>query len=502
MEYPYTPPLFLQNQTVDTIHQRMLDALPDDIDKSELSIPWDFTRPAATEKAEFIQYRLNETVKLMFPHWAYNEWLDLHAQLEGLTRRAANNASGNVEVVGRPGLVVAQGYQFATPANLTPSVIFEVTEEVTLDNGSYTFMAKATTPVAVIQLTLNAPSQRPLTLTLQSTADPDTGELLLQDGATVLEQFTFDTSEGTDQVTALIDAVAAQGSTYFTLTQLADSTEPLVTITQWTIGTTIPIQAVEGGRNGNVPPDTIILMVRPDSGISYITNPEATTGGAPEESDDELRERVLDAIRRGISWTGCDADYVRWAKEVPGVGQAITDPEWDDPNLPDNFAWIDAGGNRRKAGAVRLFVIDANGIPANQQILDAVYNYIIHPEDRMLRKAPIGATLTVVAPQPLYIDVSATVTLEEGENLDTVKGRFQENLDRYWLEAASENGLFDVQSGVAQNFVKYVFVGATLANTAGVANYDHSTLLVNGGTSDILIALGEFPVTGEVVLDE
>jgi uncharacterized phage protein gp47/JayE len=482
----------------------MLAALPNDIDKSEPSIPWDFTRPAAIEKAEFVQFELNETVKLMFPHWAYNEWLDLHAQLEGIARRPSNRASGHVKAIGKPGLVVAKGYQFATLANLTSSVIFETTEEATLGNGDYTIMDAGVPPTAVMRLALKAPSQRPLRVTIRPTTDdPDAGELLLLDGATVLEQFAFDASEGIDQVTALMDAVTAQGSTYFTLAKLADSAaKPLAHVAEKTIGTAIPIQAVLGGRIGNVPPDSIILMVKPEAGISYIANSEATTGGAPEESDDELRERVLDAIRYGVSWTGCDADYVRWARAVPGVGHAVTEPEWNDPSLPEEFHWVDAEGVRHCAGAVRLFVIDSNGLPANQQILDAVYESIIHPEDRMQRKAPIGATLTVAAPVPLYVDITARVILKDGETLDTVTKRFKENLNKYWLEASTENDMYNVYTGAARNYVKYVYIGAILAETAGMADYDHETLLVNDDTENVLINFGTFPVTGVVDLYE
>ncbi len=500
--YPYTPPEFIQDQTVANIHARMLAALPTDIDKSELSIVWDFTRPPAIEKAEFVEYELNETIRLMFPHWAYSIWLDLHGELVGLTRRAANKAFGYVTVNGTPGTVVPQSFQFATLANVTSSVLFETMEETVIGNGGFTITDTANPSVDVIRLELNAPSKNPLSLTLRPSATPDMSELILTDGATVLEQFAFNSAQGEDQVTALMEAVAAQGSAYFTLSKLADSAEALATFEQYSIGTTIPIQAIEGGRVGNVPADAIILMAQPITGIAYVTNSVAVTGGAPEETDDDFRERILEAVRGGISWTGCDADYVRWAKEVPGVGQAVTDPEWDDPNLPEQFHWIDGFGLRRCAGAVRLFVIDANGVPANQQILDAVYEYIIHPEDRMERKAPIGATLTVVAPTPLYIDVSATVTLEDGHDIDTVMQRFRANLDLYWLAAASEYSLRDVQSGIAKNWVKYVYVGAALADTLGIDNYDHTTLLVNGGTADIPIALGEYPVTQGVELHD
>jgi uncharacterized phage protein gp47/JayE len=373
----------------------MMNALPDDIDKSELQIPWDFTRPAAIEKAEFVQFELNETIKIIFPHWAEGAWLDLHAEVEGLKRRPSNKASGNLLVTGRAGIVVEKGFQFATPASVTASVIFEATETVIFDG------------------------------------EPD----------------------GRGQVTAAV-----------------------------------PIQATEGGREGNVPPDTIILMVVPpkDGSITYVTNPEPTTGGVPEESDDDLRERVLEAIRRGISYAGRDADYVRWAKEVPGVGQVVVDPEWDDPSLPEQFHWIDGEGRRRCAGAVRLFIVDGNGVPANEQIIEAVYNYIVSPDDRIERLAPIGATVTVVPPAPVVIDITARVTLKDEERLETVTERFRNNLYQYWITAALEKS------------VKYVYVGSTLAETAGIANYAHATFFVNGAADDVPITIGQFPVTGEV----
>jgi len=502
MSYQYTPPEFLQGQTADVIHRRMLNNMPDDIDKSEPGIPWDFTRPAAIEKAEYVEFRLNEAIKLMFPHWAYDQWLDLHAGQEGLERRAANAATGNLTIIGAPGASIASGFQFATAANLTPSVIFEATADVTLDNGSCTITDTANPATPVMRLSLNQPNARQLTLSLgASQDDPDVGKLTIFDGTTVLEQFTFDMTVP-DQVDALIDAVTTQGGAAFTLTKLADSAYPLAPINNALIGNIVPVKAVTGGTSGNVPPDTIILMVKPDTGIKYVTNPKATTGGTPGESNDELRERILEVKRYGVSFTGCDADYVRWGKEVPGVGQVIVDPEWDDPNLPEEFMWKDNVGNRHKAGAVRLFIIDANGIPANQQILDEVYNHIIIPDNRIKRLAPVGATLTVVAPVPLYVDISATVMPGENETMDIITDRFKANLERYWQAATSENDVFDVQTGFAQNIIKYVFVGAMLAATPGVTNYDHNTLFVNGGTVDIQIALGTYPVTREVSLSE
>ena len=131
--YPYTPPPFLQGQSADQIHSRMLENLPADIDKSQGNIPWDFTRPSALEKAEFAEFTMNETIKLIFVQWSYGEWLDLHGEKVNCFRKPANHASGKLAVTGKVGTIIPSGYQFATPANLTASVIFEAVGATVLD---------------------------------------------------------------------------------------------------------------------------------------------------------------------------------------------------------------------------------------------------------------------------------------------------------------------------------------------------------------------------------
>ncbi len=401
--YPYTAPDFLLGQSADEIHKRMLDALPAGIDKSEGNIPWDFTRPSALEKAEFVEFSLNETIKLIFPQWAYGEWLDLHGEMVNTIRRAANRATGVLNVTGARGTVLPAGFQFATPSTLTPSVIFETLESVTLDG---------------------VPDKR-------------------------------------GQVTVSID-----------------------------------IQAVEGGLIGNVPEDTVKLMVSPLRGISYCTNPEPMTGGAEAEPDEEYVIRILDAMRLGSSMTGCVDDYIRWGRQVPGVGQVIVDPEWDDPALPEKFHYTDALGYRRCAGAVRLIIIDSNGLPANRQIIDAVYLHIMGTGDEDVKRlAPIGAHVTVIAPEGLTVDIAANVLLEDDADIETVTALFRKNLRAYWLLVGREASM---SSRTRTGYVRWVQVGAVLAKTKGVKDY--TELTINGGSENIPVTQVQYPVTGEVDL--
>lgn len=401
--YPYEAPEFLRGQSAEEIHRRMLDSLPQGIDKSEGNIPWDFTRPPALEKAEMVEFTLNETVKLMFPQWSYGKWLDLHGEKVNCIRRAANRASGALSVTGTKGTVIPAGYQFATPAELTSSVLFEAIESVSLDG------------------------------------EPD--------------------SKG--QVTRQV-----------------------------------PIRALDGGLTGNVAEDAVKLMVKPMSGIAYVTNPEAITGGAEAESDADYLIRILDAMRNGSSMTGCVADYIRWGKEVPAVGQVIVDPEWPDPGLPEQFHYLDRLGRERCAGAVRLIIVDSSGLPANKQILDAVYIHIAGdgPED-IKRLMPIGAHLTVIAPEGLTVNIAAEVQLEEGADVEAVKERFRKNLAGYWLIVGQE--AVDDEIGHL-GYIRWVQVGAVLAKTLGVIDY--TGLTVNGSTVNIPVEHVQYPVTGEVEL--
>ena len=237
-------------------------------------------------------------------------------------------------------------------------------------------------------------------------------------------------------------------------------------------------------------------MVKPLSGIAYVTNHDPMTGGAEAETDEDYMIRVLDAMRNGSSMTGCRADYIRWGKEVPAVGQVIVDPEWNDPSLPEQFHYTDSRGNGRCAGAVRLIIIDSNGLPANQQILDAVYLHIAGTgDDDINALKPIGAHLTVVAPTGLTVDISASVLLEDGEDISAVTERFKKNLTNYWLEVGQgATDDYDTHLG----YIRWVQVGAVLAKTSGVKDYEE--LMVNGGTVNIAVTQVQFPVTGEVAL--
>lgn len=366
----FVAPAWLDDQDAETIHQRMMENLPDDIDDTEGGFPWDFTKPTALEKAELLEFEMMEAVKLMHYMFSYGIYLDYHAKAYGLTRRSAVAATGELTVTGSPGTVIPEGFLFAVPADGDQeAIIFETQEEKTIG------------------------------------------------------------LDGT---------------------------------------TTVPIQAQETGTIGNVAAGTIVIMAQPISGITEINNVAATTGGAAEESDDELRERIREYCENSdVSFAGSDADYKRWAKEVDEVGDAIIIPEWNG------------------AGTVKIILLDRNGMPANSAIIEEVINHIISPSDRNKRLAPIGATVTITAPTTKKINVACNLTLDTGADYTTVTNNIKASLNAYF------------QSGIAE--IKRNKVGSIIMATDGVSDY--GVLTLNGETANITVSQDEYPELGTFSTD-
>lgn len=370
----YTPPMILTDVDDDIIHARMLEALPNDIDKTEGGFAHDFTRPAALEKAEMM-IAVNDAVQVFFPAWSYGGYLDKLAGSVGLSRKSAQPAETYLEITGTEGTIVPAGFIFATPkSGDIASIEFAVVESTT---------------------------------------------------------------------------ISAEGKA------------------------TVLVRCTETGLIGNVPENSITLMSSPMKGVTTIRNPAAATGGIETEDDESLRARIEEREKNNeASFVGNDSDYKRWAKEVDGVGSVVVVPEW----------------MGKGSGTVKLIVMDANGMPANDTILKAVYDHIISPDNRDYRLAPIGAILTVTTAEAVGLTFSATILLEEDAVIDDVVKAYRTNLLAYFEEAKAES------------CIRYTRVCSVLSETKGVLDY--SNMLLNGATANIAITADDYPTIATVALTE
>jgi len=367
-------PDFIEDSDVDDIQERMMDNLPEDISKMEGDFPYDFTMPTAIEISQFLQFSLAQCLMLAFPEGAWDEWLDMHAaQANGLTRKAASYATGEIQVTAEEGTVIEEGTVFAVPETDNNEVVeFESTAEVEF----------------------------------------------LEDGTL-----------------------------------------------------TIPIKAVDAGADGNVAAGTITIMDDPVDGVEEITNESPTTGGTDEESDDELYDRIAAENSSAKTYVGNDSDYIKWALSVDGIGGCIVNQAYDGP------------------GTVQLVLTDSNGDPASSDLCEAVYNYIVSPNDRSARLLPTGsAYLSVTSATTRAIAFTAAGLELSDTTLDTVVATFSENIEAVF-DAAKDD-----------NILRYNSARTVLANIDGVVDFESFTMA--GGETNITLDSAEFATLGTVTFAE
>lgn len=371
MSYEFTPPEFVDGAEPEEIQQRMMDALPDGIDDMPGGFPYDFTMPTAIEKSELIQFHLVRTLMLMFPQYAWGDWLDLHAAAAGIERRPAGYASGSVTVTGDPGTVIPDGAIFCTEAtDSTPALEY------------------AADSMAII---------------------PESGSV------------------------------------------------------------TVEVTAVEAGRESNTKKNTVVFALTSIKGLSTVNNPDDITGGTDVESDEDLLERIEEEnFRDGATFIGNDSDYIRWAKEIVGVGDCIVVPTWNGP------------------GTVKLIIVDSNGEPANARLIEAVYDHIVSPHDRSLRLLPTAcAELTVEAATTKKISYTCTgLVYDDTTDIPTIVSQFKELVMKEYSEAKVEGILV------------YNQVRPLITDIPGVSDFD--TFLMNGAEENIPLSNDEYAATDQV----
>lgn len=159
-------PDYLTDITEETIRERMLAAVPADVDKSEGSYIWDALAPAASQ-LYIASLWAQEVLRRGFASSTFGTYLDLRCEERGLRRREAVRATGEVTMTGVPGTAVPAGTRVATPADAmttTSSVEYETTEEMLLDGAGVAVIpiaaveagAGGNVPVGAIQLLVDA----------------------------------------------------------------------------------------------------------------------------------------------------------------------------------------------------------------------------------------------------------------------------------------------------------------------------------------------------------
>jgi len=231
-------------------------------------------------------------------------------------------------------------------------------------------------------------------------------------------------------------------------------------ITNYISDNTYQAECEQTGETGNLYSGTL-ENIDNVSGIQA-TIGEIITAGEEEETDENLRARFYAQVQSSGT-SGNVNDYRNWALEVPGVGGAKVYPLWN--------------GN----GTVKVIIVNSN-MAIDSRLEQAVYEHI-----EAVR--PIGANVTVESPTSWTVNVNANVALDGTKTLAEVQTAFADNLASFLRDIT-----FDTYT------ISYAKIGNMLLSTDGVLDYD--TLLVNGGSNNLIIGDTQIPIIGAITLTE
>jgi uncharacterized phage protein gp47/JayE len=127
-------------------------------------------------------------------------------------------------------------------------------------------------------------------------------------------------AQGTVQFEGTASVVVAIGTTLTGGNGLIYQTATEAEIESGGLGTAEAV-ALTAGTVGNLPDGDVVAISPPITGIDAATLLGDMSGGVDQETDDQLRERILFRIQNP-PMGGSQADYVLWALQVPGVTRA------------------------------------------------------------------------------------------------------------------------------------------------------------------------------------
>lgn len=201
-------------------------------------------------------------------------------------------------------------------------------------------------------------------------------------------------------------------------------------------------RCLDPGAAGNLPPGTVIDVLSSVPGIATSATVVLLDGGTDEETDDELRVRVLERIQAPPM--GGDAeDYVNWTLRVPGVTRAWSYPlEMGIGTVTVRFMMDDLRA-------------DNGGFPLPSDI-EAVTAYL-----NTVRPVAVK-DFFVVAPIPLPVDLHITYldsddAATRAAITDSLLNKFLERTapGQKWYRAWTDEGIAAAAGVVAYDLTAY-----------------------------------------------
>lgn len=233
----------------------------------------------------------------------------------------------------------------------------------------------------------------------------------------------------------------------------------------------------EEGAAANANTGTLIPVNFIDS-YAGGTLTEVIVAGTDDEDEEEFRERIQNSYGTK-AFGGNKADYQNYINARDDV--AACKPKRRTSDSP----WI------------KIYILDNTfGVPSSS-VVDAVQD-AVDPEESSGEgdgMAPICHHVKIYAATGVTVNVSATVTLDTGYTINSIKDSVRNAISAYLLSLRQDWQ----ENALTSSYVRIAQIESRILSVQGVL--DVANTEINGSASNLELTYEKVPVMGEVTLD-
>ncbi len=242
--------------------------------------------------------------------------------------------------------------------------------------------------------------------------------------------------------------------------------------------------------------------------------------GEDEEDTEVFRQRYFASFQEQ-SFGGNRADYMTKVRSMDGVGSCKVKRVWNSDIHPADMIpdaevqnwyeavistvpakvklWLEAVYAAAKdkkltvGGTVQIVITDSDDYGEASTTLIQSVQQMIDPEENTgegYGLAPIGHVVKVISAIPVTIQISTTVTFEDGHNWSNTRTAIEEAVDSYFLE------LRKAWADTTQTIVRVSQIENRILGVAGVVDIADTSL--NGTVANLMLGDNEIPKLGGV----
>lgn len=208
-------------------------------------------------------------------------------------------------------------------------------------------------------------------------------------------------------------------------------------------------------------------------GLTYAQLTELLIPGEDEEDTEVFRNRYFDSFETK-AYGGNIQDYLEKTNSISGVGSTKVTPIWN-------------GG-----GTVKLTILNSEFDKASSTLIETVQETIDPTKDGTgIGVAPIGHVVTVDTATEVEVNISTSITFDEGYSFNGQRERIVEVISDYLLEIRKD------WATQTNSIVRIAQIESRIMTIEGVI--DIANTEINGSPDNLTLTNYQIPIMGVIV---